>query len=63
MNIKVFSNAKNELLYGPIIRTGEHMDQVIHDPAVLTLRRRMPHICDLLDCFSFSHFLATSYRF
>ena len=26
----------------------------------LTLRSWMPHICGFLDCFSFSHFLATS---
>ena len=26
----------------------------------LTLRIQMPHICGCLDCFSFSHFLATS---
>ena len=30
---------------------------------LLTLRRRMPHMCGFLDCFSFSHFLAFSCGF
>ena len=30
---------------------------------LLTLKRRMTHKCGFLDCFSFSHFLATSCRF
>ena len=30
---------------------------------MLILRPRMPYICSILNCFSFSHFLATSCRF
>ena len=35
----------------------------LEHPYSLTLRPRMPHICGFLDCFGFSHILATSCYF
>ena len=47
----IFNNAPLTCVYPNTINT------------YLTLRPRMPHICGFPDCFSFSHFLATSCRF